>query len=90
MLLQFSCNTQYTIEVWQNIIDNILNTGVTAVMAWTQDWGLLTSSIIVARERDESLTQTLEEYIPGGEAYTMYVAWSRMSAKGDSLFAIVI
>ena len=59
-------------------------------MAWTQDWGWLTSSIIVARERDESLTQTLEEYAPEGEAYTMYVAWSRMFAKGDSLFAIVI
>ncbi|PFX28851.1 hypothetical protein AWC38_SpisGene6459 [Stylophora pistillata] len=40
----------------------------------------MTDYIIVVRERDESLTQTLEECTPGGKVYTVYVAWSRMSA----------
>ena len=50
----------------------------------------MTHYIIVVRERDESLTQTLEECTPGGKAYTLYVAWSRMSAKGNIFFVFVI
>lgn len=49
-----------------------------------------THYIIVAREKDESLTQTLEECTPGGKAYTMYVAWSRMPARaGPGLTDVV-
>ncbi|XP_022793106.1 uncharacterized protein LOC111332102 isoform X1 [Stylophora pistillata] len=43
-----------------------------------------TNYIIVVREKDESLTQTLEECTPGGKAYTMYVAWSRRPVKAGS------
>ena len=31
-------------------------------------------------------SKTLEECTPVGRAYSIYVAWRRMSAKGDSLF----
>ena len=44
----------------------------------------MTYYLIVARERDELPTQTLEECALAEKA------WSRMSAKGNSLFAIVI
>ena len=50
----------------------------------------MTEYIIVIRKKDESLIQTLEECTPGWKAHTMYVAWSKMSAKGNSLFAIVV
>ena len=50
----------------------------------------MTEYIIVIRKKDESLTQTLKECTPGRKAHTMYVAWSKMSAKGNSLSAIVV
>ena len=50
----------------------------------------MTEYIIVIRKKDESLIQTLEECTPGWKAHTMYVAWSKMSAKGNSSFAIVV
>ncbi|XP_022802634.1 uncharacterized protein LOC111340111 [Stylophora pistillata] len=50
----------------------------------------MTHYIIVVRERDESLTQTPEECTLRGMAYTLYVAWSRMSAKaGPGLTDVV-
>ena len=50
----------------------------------------MTQYTIVAWEKDESPTQTLMECTLGGNAYMINVAWSKMSAKDNSLFVIVI
>ena len=50
----------------------------------------MTQYTIVAWEKDESPTQTLMECTLGGKTYMIYVAWSKMSAKDNSLFVIVI